>query len=76
VWVYFLTCKSNTLATFKTWLTETERSTGLKLRVFHSDGGGEYTSKIFTAFLKEHGIVHETTSPDTPEQNGRAERAN
>ena len=41
-----------------------------------SDNGGEYTSNEFQAYSKEHGIKHELTVPDNPEQNGRAERPN
>ena len=31
---------------------------------------------MFDAYLKEKGIIHQTTVPDNPEQNGIAERFN
>jgi len=38
------------------------------------DGGGEYKSGEFLEFLSEKGIVKETTTPYTPQHNGKAER--
>ena len=40
------------------------------------DKGGEYISKAFLAFLREHGIVVRMTVRNRPQQNGVAERAN
>ena len=40
------------------------------------DNGGEFITKEWKKFLKDWGIHHETTSPDTPEQNGDAEQQN
>jgi hypothetical protein len=34
------------------------------------------SSKKWKKFLNDRGIHHETTSPDTPEQNGDAEHQN
>lgn len=45
-----------------------------KVRVFQSDNGGQYLSRGFTSFFNEFGIIHQTTYPGTPEQNGIAER--
>lgn len=51
-----------------------ERQTGKKLKIFRSDNGGEYTSKEFETYLKNEGIIHQTSIPGTPQQNGVAER--
>jgi hypothetical protein len=40
-----------------------------------SDNGGEFLSKEFQAHLKDSGIVHYTSIPYSPAQNGIAERA-
>jgi hypothetical protein len=34
----------------------------------------EYVNKEFGAFLSAEGILHQTSCPDTPPQNGVAER--
>jgi transposase InsO family protein len=44
------------------------------IKIIQSDGGGEFTSKSFTAFLQHHGIVHHISCPHTPQQNGVVER--
>ena len=49
---------------------------GQKLKVLRTDGGGEYFSGNFIRYLKDLGIVHESTNPDTPQENGVAERVN
>ncbi|KAM2392557.1 hypothetical protein ACFX1X_036018 [Malus domestica] len=41
-----------------------------------SDNGGEYVNSELRAFLDHHGIVHQTTCPYTPQQNGVAKRKN
>ena len=38
--------------------------------------GREYESNPFNTFCDEHGIIHETTPPYSPESNGVAERKN
>ena len=40
-----------------------------------SDRGGEYESP-FEQFCAENGIIHQTTAPYSPQQNGVAERKN
>ncbi|XP_024004995.1 uncharacterized protein LOC112082126 [Eutrema salsugineum] len=41
-----------------------------------TDNGGEYISNEFKAFTVKLGIVHQTSCPYTPQQNGVAERKN
>ena len=53
-----------------------ERQTGGKVQRVRSDRGGEYLGGILQDFLKQRGIVHETSAPHTPQQNGAAERLN
>ena len=44
--------------------------------ILWSDNGGEYTSHAFKYHLAHHGILHQTSCPYTPQQNGVAERKN
>ena len=60
---------------FKEYKAEVERHTGKQIKRLRTDGGGEYQGLV-RAYLRESGIVHETTAPYSPEQNGVAERAN
>ena len=46
-----------------------------KIKTIRSDRGGEYDAP-FDRFCQEHGIIHQTSAPYTPQQNGIAERKN
>src|SRR5256714_1885184 len=60
---------------FQEYKAETEKQLGKCIKRLRTDGGGEYL-KWMASYLKESGIIHETTAPYSPEQNGVAERAN
>jgi hypothetical protein len=45
------------------------------VKAIRTDRGTEYLGS-FSAFMKRKGIVHQRSSPYTPEQDGRAERYN
>ena len=44
--------------------------------MLRTDNGTEYVNKPFATFLSSQGILHQTSCPDTPPQNGVAERKN
>ena len=75
-WVYFLSTKDQAFDHFQEWKAMVEKASGKKLKTLRSDNGGEYTSKMFEAYLKSVWIRHERTIPKTPQQNGVAERLN
>lgn len=76
VWVYILKTKDEVFSKFVEWKNEVENLTGKRLKIFRSDNGGEYTSKVFSDYLKQEGVIHQRTIPKTPEQNGVSERFN
>ena len=67
--------KSEAFNKFLEWKTLVENSSGHKLKVLHTNNGGEYMSTEMKSFLKK-GVHHELTVPKIPEQNGIAERLN
>lgn len=73
--IELLKFKDDALLAFKNYRTLREKQSNCQLKVFHTDGGGEYKGE-FDAYLKENGIYHESTAPYSPEQNGKAERLN
>lgn len=46
------------------------------IKFFQTDGGGEYTNKVFHDFLASKGIIHHISCPYTPQQDDLAERKN
>ena len=47
-----------------------------QVQVLRSDNGREYKSSELRQYLATHGIIHQTTCPNTPQQNGVAKRKN
>ena len=47
-----------------------------RVKVLRTDNETEYVNNEFCSFLSAQGILHQTTCPDTPPQNGVAERKN
>ncbi|GJY37053.1 retrovirus-related pol polyprotein from transposon TNT 1-94, partial [Tanacetum coccineum] len=76
VWVYFLKNKSEVFNTFKKWKAAVENETNLRVKCLKSDNGGEYSSREFIEYCAENGIRMLKTVPETPQQNGVAERMN
>ena len=70
--LYFIKLKSEVLNCFKRF--RAEYGQGGIVRILRSDNGGEYTSRAFAQFCTDEGIKQEFTVPDTPQQNGVAER--
>ncbi|CAM6106739.1 unnamed protein product [Calypogeia fissa] len=68
--------KSQVFEIFKEWKAKVELQTGKELKCVRSDNGGEYRSNEFDKFGSDLGLKHHYTIPDTPEQNGVAERLN
>lgn len=73
-WVYFLNHKSEALSTFIHFKEHVEKEFGLNIKCLRTDNGGEYMSDAFFTYCEEHGIQRQMTCPDTPQQNGVAER--
>lgn len=48
---------------------------GVKIKVVHSDRGGEFLGNDFTAHLERQGTIRKLTVHNTPEHNGDAERS-
>lgn len=76
VYVYILCNKYEALEKFKEFKNQVENELNKKIKILRSDNGKEYINNSFDKFLKDSGIIHQTSNPYTPEQNGLAERMN
>ena len=77
--------KSDSLEGFKAFKAKVEVQQGKKIKVVHSDIGGEYYGRYdetgqnpgpFSNYLQECGIDAQYIMPGTPQHNGIAERRN
>jgi len=75
-WVKFLRSKDNAYDVFSNFCTEVKSEKEMKILKVRSDHGGEFENESFEAFCEKHGIIHEFTSPRTPQQNRVVERKN
>lgn len=71
-----LRTKDQALATFQAYRARAEKSSEKEIKAFRTDGGGEYVNTEFKIYLEDAGIELRISTPYSPTQNGRAERAN
>ncbi|CAM8920561.1 unnamed protein product [Rhodiola kirilowii] len=72
-YVYLLNSKDEALDKFKIYKSEVELQKGTSIKKLRTDRGGEYFNP---SYFQSVGIIHETTAPYTPQQNGVSERKN
>ncbi|CAI7801904.1 unnamed protein product [Closterium sp. NIES-53] len=65
---------SEVTSTLIRWLHATEGTRGRLVSCLYSDRGGEFLSGILAGFCREQGILQSRTLPESPQQNGVAER--
>jgi transposase InsO family protein/uncharacterized membrane protein YgcG len=73
-WVYLMRHKDEVFRCFKTFYALVETQFSVKIQALRSDNGTEYVNKDMGSFMSDKGILHQTSCPDTPPQNGVAER--
>ena len=75
-WVVCLKYKSETFDILKNLFTKIESLYTLKIRRIRNHNGTEFKKNAMEALCNEKGIHHEFSAPNTPQQNGVAERKN
>lgn len=73
---YLMTQKNEVMECFINFKNLVEKQTGFVVKCLRSDNGTEYINKNFEKYLSQHGIIHQTTIPYSPQQNGVSERLN
>lgn len=72
--VKFLKHKSEAKNHVKNFIEFTKTQLNKKMKVFRSDGGGEYVNQDLQEYLASEGVKFETTIRHSPQSNGVAER--
>jgi len=75
-WVKFLKSKDDSYDVFSKFCIQIQSVKELKILKDRSDHGEEFENEPFEIFCEKHGIIHEFSSPRTPQQNGVVERKN
>jgi len=75
-WVKFLKSKDDSYDVFSKFCIQIQSEKELNILKVRSDHGGEFENEPFEIFCEKHGIIHEFSSPRTPQQNGVVERKN
>ncbi|GJR31452.1 retrovirus-related pol polyprotein from transposon TNT 1-94 [Tanacetum coccineum] len=75
-WTLFLCSKDETLKVLKDFLMMIQRNLQALVISVRTDRDTEFLNKTLNAFFKEEGIEHQTSTPQTPEQNSVVESRN
>lgn len=75
-WVFLLKEKSEAEMVFKNFYNMIQTQFQTKIKIFRSDNGKEFFNQVLGSFFGEKGIIHQSSCPYTPQQNGVAERKN
>lgn len=68
-YLYLLHSKDETCNVFKTYKAKVEIQLEKKIKVLRLDRGREYESSSLYEFCEVNGILHQTITPYTPQQN-------
>jgi len=71
-----LKSKDKAFSAYKEFEVWCKTQLGKKIKILHSDHGGEYLSNIFQSYLKSKGTAQKLTIHDTPQYNGIAKQCN
>ncbi|KAI5347615.1 hypothetical protein L3X38_000502 [Prunus dulcis] len=75
-WVFLLKNKHDVASILLEFCIMVSTQFHARVKVFQTDNGGEYVNNTLTSFFRAQGIIHQTTTPFTPQQNGVSERKN
>lgn len=72
--VFIIKEKSETFINFKEFQDKVEKEVQNKIQCLCMDNRGEYTSREFSQYLREHKIHNQLICPSTTQQNGVVEK--
>ncbi|GMI70512.1 hypothetical protein HRI_000720500 [Hibiscus trionum] len=75
-WVYLLKEKSEVYRVFQNFHSMIRTQFNSNIHTLRTDNGREYFNSILSPYLSEQGIIHQSSCPNTPQQNGVSERKN
>lgn len=73
-WIMLLQSKKEVVVVLKNFISMVSNQFGVGIKVVRSDNGTEFFNTCMTDLLNDNGIVHQSSCPYTPQQNGVVER--
>ena len=75
-WVYLLSEKYEVSCIFEQFYAMIDTQFNSKIQILHADNGTEYFNSVLGTFVSKHGMLHQSSCVDTPQQNRVSERKN
>jgi transposase InsO family protein len=75
-WVFFLVDKSDTFATFRTFVKRIHNEFEITIKKVRSDSGSEFKNTRIDELYDEFGIRHQFSVKYTPQSNSLVEKKN
>ena len=73
-WLFLLKQKTEVTSTIKNLINTIENQFSERVKGLRTDNAKDFLNRELREFLASKGIIHETSCPYTPQQNGLAER--
>lgn len=71
-WLYLTKHKDEVFSIFQSFHVMVQTQFSAQIRILRSSNGGEYVNHHFHSYFQQHGLIHETSCLQTPQQNGVA----
>ena len=75
-WIFFLKQKYDVSIVIPNFHLMVQNQVGVKIKSFRTDNARDYFNQILSLYFQSHGILHDSSCVNTPQQNGLAERKN
>lgn len=75
-WLYQLKHKDEVFSIFQSFHVMIQTQFSAKIQILSSDNRGEFVNHRFQACFQLHGLLHETSCSQTPQQNGISKKKN
>lgn len=75
-WPFLLKQKSDVSIVIPNFQLMIQNQFGAKIKCFRTDNARDYFDQTLSPYFQSHGIIHESSCVNTPQQNGVAELKN
>lgn len=72
-WTILIPDKTHVFVALRNFITMIQKQFDVNVKILRTDNGNEFVNNQCTKFFESMGIIHQTTCPYTPQQNGRVE---